>query len=708
MAALFACVQRSFESCCPIWFLDELYSFNPPKRVQLLDKPLGVFQHLGQMIVLCVLLYNFIFAHERYNAIEIDGGSITELDFVRLDFNSMRNKSFADTEYCDAPKYDYFPPTPENRRHDPSSYWNDNKIACKQAMFADLISLDASNQNAQLMTFEKFTRGVTQSCRASDKCERQSNRSTVLKGGGGADGEAFVLREKDIGGEEEYSCTCLEYRNYFAMRPEGVGLKLHHNYTTGFEKINGGSMSMDKTLAPITIVKRKPNIDHKVYSRTKAFNSPDPKGQAVRLSVKEILEFAFAVPEGTVRSPLDERVTSGGVALVEGEKPPFRRLTGVQINMELTYKIEMDYSKSKPIARPVCELQISYAKGMTSWLPPAQIHEQISLNTEQTYDRTYTEVLRRGIVFNITSRSEVWTFSWKHIFELLIEIAVVLPLVTVVTELLARYVHPNKRVYAPAIRQPLQYEREMRRFAAMSALASSAFKSWDLDSDGKIRFEELWKLFAAHGASSEGRTKSSASEAKMESARQFAAVLCGGRGADDGITQDELIETMTDDLVHLDGLQQYSARRAKGLDKCDADDAGHSSDLIRVTPAGRGNPRRRSSLVNANIQYPALYAIPGAVHNKVASAMVPIKVASAMVPIKANPAGREQRLGSIDTLLLETGLDSVPNAVEPASLERIAQQMASMQQQIQQQQQQIEMQHQQIAELLGQAAGATR
>ena len=99
-------------------------------------------------------------------------------------------------------------------------------------MFADLVDTDGTGRSASLMTYEKVSRGVTRPCNVSSKCPKQSPFGTVLRGGGGEDGEAFVPREA---GRDTYSCTCLEYRNFFPIRPEGLGIRLHHNYTTIYD-----------------------------------------------------------------------------------------------------------------------------------------------------------------------------------------------------------------------------------------------------------------------------------------------------------------------------------------------------------------------------------------------------------------------------------------------------------------------------------------
>mgnify|MGYP001162688890 CR=1 FL=1 len=62
-------------------------------------------------------------------------------------------------------------------------------------MFADLVDTDGTGRSASLMTYEKVSRGVTRPCNVSSKCPKQSPFGTVLRGGGGEDGEAFVLRE---------------------------------------------------------------------------------------------------------------------------------------------------------------------------------------------------------------------------------------------------------------------------------------------------------------------------------------------------------------------------------------------------------------------------------------------------------------------------------------------------------------------------------
>lgn len=76
-----------------------------------------------------------------------------------------------------------------------------------------------------------------------------------------------------------------------------------------------------------------------------------------------------------------------------------------------------------------------------------------------------------------------------------------------------------------AIYEPLQHRKEMRRFAAQAALASAAFKTWDDDRSGVVTYEELTNVILHE-----------ASKIDEATARGISAVLCGGRGANDGIT----------------------------------------------------------------------------------------------------------------------------------------------------------------------------
>ena len=187
------------------WFLAEIFSFQPQRTLYVRDWQLGLLQKLLWIGVMLGLLINF-FHVQRQHATHFDvSGTITELNWERLSFNGARNRSFDEFPYCNNQSYDYYFPTEQKEKPAPHSYWQDNKIACKQAMFADLVDADGENRIATLMTYEKFSRGVTQSCDVSSACPRQSPQGTVLRGGGGVNGEAFVLREAG----KNYSCTCL-------------------------------------------------------------------------------------------------------------------------------------------------------------------------------------------------------------------------------------------------------------------------------------------------------------------------------------------------------------------------------------------------------------------------------------------------------------------------------------------------------------------
>ena len=69
-------------------------------------------------------------------------------------------------------------------------------------MFADLVDTDGTGRSASLMTYEKVSRGVTRPCNVSSKCPKQSPFGTVLRGGGGEDGEGDEAHDEFGGGSE--------------------------------------------------------------------------------------------------------------------------------------------------------------------------------------------------------------------------------------------------------------------------------------------------------------------------------------------------------------------------------------------------------------------------------------------------------------------------------------------------------------------------
>ncbi len=524
---------------------DEIFVFRPAKTLVVKDPPLGLLQKLLVLTISIVLLGDF-FRSRRYISVGEVAGSVTEFNFERLDFNARRNRSFEAFPYCNNRSYDYFFPTKE-RTKPPHSYWNDNNIACKQAMFADLLDTDGENRIATLMTYEKVSRGVTRACSESSKCERQSPKGTILRGGGGDDGEAFVLREAGSG---TFSCTCLEYRNFFPVRPEGIGLRLHHNYSTT-HNLDGGSLSKKPDLAPLTVVKRKPNFDGVNYAHEKRINdNPSSLGHSIRLSVDEILRYAFAVEPGSDRSPLDERIIGDSVELLQGHERPFRRLTGVTINLDFDCTIKLNMRHTATTERPKCELQISYTDGIVSWLPPVQVVKQASLDTERTQEREYTEIYRRGILFRLSSTGRVESVSWVRPFmEVFVQLTVFLPLVTTVVSMISRQkgLWNGAHVYQPAIQQPLSYPHEMRRFAARSALVAAAFAEWDRDGSGSIEVDEMTRVFSKAGL-------------KPEQAKTLAFTVFedGSEQGQQFITVKSLIDIMGDELSNFEQLERYS------------------------------------------------------------------------------------------------------------------------------------------------------
>jgi hypothetical protein len=572
--------------------------FRVTKVLKVRDAKLALFEKAAWLIVALLVIYQST-ANDEHLEITLASGAVHEFSFERLKFNGDRNQSFGDLAYCSNSDYDYYVPDKDGKVYGNQSYWRDNNVACRQYMYADLLHVDGYGGGARLLTFEKFSAGVTKSCTADEArnwtCPKKSSKSTVLAGNGGADGNTFVLTEHNGNyiNQTSYSCTCLEYRNFFSMGPEGLGVRFHHSFATPAGVV-GGSRSKDYS-SPYLRLKRKENFDEAVWSKEgqvlKEFNT-NYEGKPIRMSVKEILDVAFAVEEGSDRSPLDERMTSEkAISLVDGALPPHRRLTGVTINFDFIYEIETTWDRIGLRERPVATLEISYTEGIVSWLPGVAIQEQIPINVESSQDRVYTELYQRGIVFNFNSYGKTRGYSIGFLFSLFVNLAVVLPIVTSVTIFAAKYLSEKRDIYKPALEQVLDYNREMCRFAAQIAVVAHTFKCWDVDGSGMLNLDEMIGVFSGifkqPVGSADGRKAKS-----CELSKWFALEVFRKQGTDTiafnhEISGRDLVSIIADDMCSIKSLESHANKTAvnKQAQKAEQDRARAASVADGITIA---------------------------------------------------------------------------------------------------------------------------
>jgi hypothetical protein len=183
---------------------------------------------------------------------------------------------------------------------------------------------------------------------------------------GGQDGEAFVLQEAGDGQFRNSVVLVLstaitlpsDQRVWgFGSTPQLLqgGASRDHGRT-------GGPLTALTEFAPVlvavAVLKRKPGLHGRYYPYTKVLNTGN-KSAAIRLSsVMELLQYAFAIEPGSTEPPLDERIQGQSVELLPGHESPFRRLTGLKIQLEFVYDIKLDWRDTSTTERPTCELQV--------------------------------------------------------------------------------------------------------------------------------------------------------------------------------------------------------------------------------------------------------------------------------------------------------------------------------------------------------------
>ena len=111
------------EALLPSFIIDEVYVFRPAKKLVVRDKALGVLQKLLFIGVVLALGLNFFWVKKTHYKVLPVQGTISELNWERLDFNAARNASFSSFPYCNNASYDYFFPTADKKKPPPHSYW---------------------------------------------------------------------------------------------------------------------------------------------------------------------------------------------------------------------------------------------------------------------------------------------------------------------------------------------------------------------------------------------------------------------------------------------------------------------------------------------------------------------------------------------------------------------------------------------------------
>ena len=390
---------------------------------------------------------------ENYSYLEVPEGSVL-YDIERGNFNKERNADpHTKLPYCNAQQstYEYTPKPPvRNDTAKPDGwYWNDNKLACKQLNFAEVVK--KTPDAAYITTYQKETLSTVYDCNAPPyssipttvdhpygDCRNPLVRdvaddaqSTVLlnpmgRNPDGSPREQYTFRTEESPGT--YTCTCLELRNYLVVTPEHVRVRFHHSFQATSEKIGfgvAGSTTQrkdDSWMSPRTKVYWKNDMDNKL-------DEHEP-GSSLSYTIKELLNFTTRKGDGECDDDesdcgdLDSRISTTLADVAEGTEPPKRRVSGVILNMELVYDVDASLEESS------AKLIISVTDTITSWNLDPQMHErQVFDHTTGKYTRKYSELLNRGIVVKFSAKGRVLKFNWQVLYFNIISLLVLLPLV---------------------------------------------------------------------------------------------------------------------------------------------------------------------------------------------------------------------------------------------------------------------------------------
>jgi hypothetical protein len=350
-----------------------------------------------------------------------------------------------------------------------------------------------------------------------------------------------------------YTCACLELRNYLVVAPEYVGIKFFHNFQASQligKGVSGSTTTPFGKFSPETSVYWKDEPDKKLAT----YAAGDP----IRYSIKELLD----ITQTDIDAAMDRQFASLREAVAatppDGETrdqpAPKRRVTGLLVNMELIYDVKSATSSWEGSNVAKADLLISVTDSFTSWNPDVQMHErQLFDKTTGNYTRVYSELLNRGIMVQFSAKGRVLRFDWNVLYVNLIALLILLPIVNKLIILIAKMFSPKKVIflllriinqyqkvsvasvdseldpydirltltyhlhfphldpihkefYKKGLLEDLDYDREMSKFAASSALVMAQYKIWDKDGDG-LSVEEMAERLARNPTRVQHRQK---------------------------------------------------------------------------------------------------------------------------------------------------------------------------------------------------------
>ena len=176
-------ISESLSALLPDWAGYYAYNVLQPQRVRIYDPVLALTEKIMYMIVILYLMVEFTVT-KNYLRQEVPDGKFT-FDFERMDFNIERNLEWMNhLPYCHTRLNEYnflhsltnkstgvhMSPVwvPQYQKYVVAegklgnSYLNDDKIACKQFNFAEIVHKGADR--AYVMTYQKETLGTIRRC----------------------------------------------------------------------------------------------------------------------------------------------------------------------------------------------------------------------------------------------------------------------------------------------------------------------------------------------------------------------------------------------------------------------------------------------------------------------------------------------------------------------------------------------------------------
>jgi hypothetical protein len=310
-----------------------------------------------------------------------------------------------------------------------------------------------------------------------------------------------------------------------------------------------------------------------VYSKANRSNELAVKyeGSTLVIDTEDLLKLAFNVPISepltSENNPLDQPTSRQGVM---GVPAAMRRTVGVIVSLDFVYDVtDIDY-----YGRPRCDLEVHHIDALSEWTEPPVF------TTDSTTEEVWESTLHRGVVIKLAAYEVTSSVTFAECWSIFISLSVALPFVTLLFTKIAMYVHPRRVVYRHAVKQNLEYSKEMAKFAANIAMTAHAYKQWDENGGGKgtVSFSEMRNVFR-------GLHRVDEQTAENLTTLLFAEADVNATGC---LDVKELVEIMGDDLCNLKSATRYAARKTA------------MADSVRQKVAEKASKRRSSQISSSS------------------------------------------------------------------------------------------------------------